>query len=59
MDWWGVLFVEKWMEDKVPFEVMWEYIDAGHFEIDNLVPQGPMTYRPDQDGQMHLEEEGM
>jgi hypothetical protein len=29
-------------------------MDAGHIEIDNLVPQGEMGYAKDEDGRMAL-----
>lgn len=52
----GVLIVEKWVEDKLPFQLIWEYMDAGHFQIDNLVPQGPIFYVPGKNGKMVLGE---
>lgn len=51
----GVLIVEKWVQGKEPFQLIWEYIDQGFLVIDNLVPQGPMSYQPGPDGLMHLE----
>jgi len=48
----GVVIVEKWVYGKVPFQVIWEYMDAGYLEVDNLVPQGPMEYAPGPDGRM-------
>lgn len=40
----GVVIVEKWNPDKKPFEVMWDYMDAGTLVVDNHIPQGPLTY---------------
>lgn len=40
----GVVIVEKWVPGKVPFQLMWEYMDAGYLEIENRIPQGPMEY---------------
>jgi hypothetical protein len=40
----GIVVVEKWVPGKAPFQVMWEYMDAGTIEIGNLVPQGPLTF---------------
>lgn len=43
----GVVIVEKWVAGKAPFQVIWEAMDEQALEIDNLVPQGPFSYRPD------------
>ncbi|MFN2290485.1 MAG: hypothetical protein ACK2UC_04760 [Anaerolineae bacterium] len=40
----GVVIVEKWVRDKAPFQVIWEYMDAGHLEVAKRIPQGPMQY---------------
>lgn len=48
----GVVIVEKWSPGKAPFELMWEYMDAGYLKIDNLIPQGPMHYFPGFDGRL-------
>ncbi len=40
----GLMVVEKWVEGKAPFQVIWEYMDAGFLAIENSVPQGPMRY---------------
>lgn len=50
----GLVIVEKWVPGKAPLEVIWEYIDAGILEIDNYIPQGPLTYVPFSDGKMML-----
>ncbi|MDH7484834.1 MAG: hypothetical protein QHJ81_01000 [Anaerolineae bacterium] len=50
----GVAIVEKWVSGKAPFQVIWEYMDAGYLEVDNLIPQGPMEYVPGSDGRMRL-----
>jgi hypothetical protein len=47
--------VEKWVPGKAPFQVIWEYIDAGHLEIDNMVPQGVMSFSEGKDGRMELD----
>jgi hypothetical protein len=41
----GVVIVEKWIKGKAPFQIIWEYMDEGSLEIDQVIPQGPMTYR--------------
>jgi len=50
----GVMIVEKWVPGTEPFQTIWEYMDAGYIVIDRLVPQGPMTYAPDEHGIMRL-----
>ncbi len=51
----GVVIVEKWVYSMEPFQVMWEYMDAGHIQITNLVPQGPLTFVDDNSGLMVLQ----
>lgn len=53
----GVVIVEKWLEGKAPFQVIWEAMDDGALEIDPLVPQGRLSYRLDGSERMILEEE--
>ncbi|MFN2214598.1 MAG: hypothetical protein ACK2UE_16120 [Anaerolineales bacterium] len=50
----GIVIAEKWVPGKVPFQVIWEYMDAGWLVIDNFVPQGPLTFKPDDSGMMVL-----
>jgi hypothetical protein len=50
----GVVLVEKWVAGKEPFQVIWEYMDAGYVQIDNIVPQGPLTYVRSPDGRMSV-----
>ncbi len=59
----GVVMVEKWQAGKAPFQLIWEFIDAGHLEIDSHVPQGEFSFTPGADGRLHvnlpeLEKEG-
>lgn len=42
----GVVIVEKWVEGKTPFQIIWEYMDTGHLEIESLIPQGMMKFIP-------------
>ncbi len=52
----GVVMVEKWMPDKAPFQLLWEFMDEGILTVDAHVPQGPMWY--EQEGaRMVLREE--
>jgi len=49
----GVVMAEKWQAGKVPFQLFWEYMDAGYVQIDARVPQG--FFRFDESG--HLVDE--
>ena len=53
----GVIFIEKWVEQKGPLQLMWEYIDKGYLQIDSYVPQGPARYFSNNKGfqEIHLE----
>jgi hypothetical protein len=42
----GIVVVEKWTDGAAPFQVIWEYMDAGVLAIENRVPQGPLRYAP-------------
>ena len=53
----GVVIVEKWVAGKEPFQVIWELMDSGDFEIENPIPQGPMAYYKDPAGKMRLKTE--
>ena len=50
----GIVIAEKWVEGKEPFQVMWEYMDAGILQIENKVPQGPLVFVQDNNGLMKL-----
>ncbi len=50
----GVFMVEKWRPGKAPFQVIWEFMDAGYLEVDRFVPQGPLDYLPDPEGRMRV-----
>ncbi len=50
----GVVMAEKWVPGKAPFQIIWEYMDAGYLETESHVPQGPMTYDADTDNRMVL-----
>jgi hypothetical protein len=40
----GVVIVEKWVEGKSAFQVIWEAMDRKVIEITNHIPQGPFTF---------------
>jgi hypothetical protein len=40
----GVVIVEKWVEGKQPFQVIWEGMDDKAIEISNDIPQGPLVF---------------
>jgi hypothetical protein len=50
----GTVIVEKWVPGERPFEIIWQYVDAGHLMIASTIPQGPMHYVTGADGQMTL-----
>ncbi len=50
----GIVIVEKWVHGKAPFQILWEAMDAGDLEVDNLIPQGPFEYVPGERGRMQL-----
>jgi hypothetical protein len=50
----GCVIAEKWVDGKVPFQIMWEAMDAGKLQVINKIPQGPMTYEAQADGSMSL-----
>jgi hypothetical protein len=53
----GLVIVEKWQDDKAPFELLWSYMDSGDLVIDPHVPQGEMSFEMEDDALMHLREE--
>ena len=42
----GVFVAEKWVPGKVPFQAIWEAMDAGQLQITSIVPQGPEIFAP-------------
>jgi len=40
----GLVIVEKWVEGKSAFQVIWEAMDEKVIEITNYIPQGPFTF---------------
>jgi hypothetical protein len=50
----GLVLVEKWQPQKAPFQLIWEYMDAGYLQIESRVPQGWFSYEPEADGRHHL-----
>lgn len=40
----GVVIVEKWVETKQAFQVIWEAMDNRDIEITNHIPQGPFRF---------------
>lgn len=53
----GAVIVEKWAAGKVPFQLIWEYIDAGRLVIERRIPQGPFRFVPGADGRMYVSAE--
>ena len=50
----GCFIAEKWVRGKAPFQVIWEFIDAGYLQLESRIPQGPMSYGEGSDGRMTL-----
>jgi hypothetical protein len=50
----GIVLVEKWAAGAVPFQLLWEAMDAGDLRIDARVPQGPLRYVRASNGRMEL-----
>ena len=40
----GLVIVEKWVEGKAPFQVIWEAMDSKVIEVSNFIPQGPFAF---------------
>ena len=40
----GIVIVEKWVEGKQPFQVIWEAMDNRDLEVTNDIPQGPFIW---------------
>ena len=53
----GIVIVEKWAAGKQPFQLIWDAMDSGKLQIDNHVPQGPLTYQEGEGGLLWLMEE--
>ena len=53
----GAVIAEKWVPGKRPFQVLWEFMEAGILQVASRIPQGPMSYSPTADGRMRLEEQ--
>ena len=54
----GVVIVEKWVQGKEPFQVIWEAMDRGALVVSSHVPQGRLDYRRSPEGIMVLDEVG-
>jgi hypothetical protein len=52
----GAVIVEKWVPGKAPFQLIWEYMDAGSLRIESRIPQGLHHYEPGADRMMVLRE---
>jgi len=53
----GVVIAEKWVAGKEPFQLMWEYMDAGFLQIETLVPQSRVIFLPGPAGRYVLKAE--
>ena len=52
----GIVIVEKWVEGKEPFQVIWEYMDKGYLEVTNQVPQGMIDFIEMEDGRLTVKD---
>jgi hypothetical protein len=52
----GVVIVEKWIRGKVPFQAIWEAMDDGSLVLADRVPQGPIDFELNENGEMVLRE---
>jgi len=52
----GTVVVERWVPGTVPFQTIWEYMDAGYLRVESCIPQGPMEYVAGPGGIMSLRE---
>jgi hypothetical protein len=52
----GLVLVEKWVEGRKPFEILWRAMDEGTIEISNYIPQGRHTYRQIRSDRMSIVE---
>ncbi len=50
----GVVVAEKWVPGTVPFQVMWEMMDADKLQIANAIPQGQVVYKAGTGSTRHL-----
>lgn len=41
----GCIIVEKWVDDKEPFQIIWEAMDSGAIDIASVIPQGEFYYQ--------------
>ncbi len=46
----GVVMGEKWVPGKEPFQLIWEFMDAGALQVASQIPQGLIEYGPGPDG---------
>jgi hypothetical protein len=40
----GAVIAEKWAAGKTPFQLIWEYMDAGYLRVGSQLPQGAVRY---------------
>ena len=50
----GTVVAEKWVPGTVPFQTIWEYVDAGYLRVQSIIPQGPLAFVSAPDGLMTL-----
>ncbi|MGB8647620.1 MAG: hypothetical protein WCF84_20470 [Anaerolineae bacterium] len=45
----GAVIAEKWVEGKVPFQTLWEFMDQGALQVSAPIPQGMIEYEVGKD----------
>jgi len=52
----GIVVAEKWVAGKAPLQQIWEAMDSGDLQVDNLIPQGLHTFTLGADGRLWVSE---
>lgn len=52
----GIVVAEKWAAGKAPLQQIWEAMDSGDLQVDNLIPQGLHTFTLGADGRLWVKE---
>jgi hypothetical protein len=52
----GIVVAEKWVAGREPLQQIWEAMDSGDLQVDNLIPQGLHTFTLGADGRRWVKE---
>ena len=50
----GLMMVEKWVQGKSAFQLLYELMDEGAIQISSEIPQGQVSYTVEDDGRMKI-----